>query len=620
MTLETEHRKLILLCQSGAFAEAAALGQTLCERFPRQPAVWHLTACALTEVGDLQAAVSAFEQTLTLVPGDASAHFNLGCVLQRQFKLEAAASHFATCLQVSPKHSAALNNLGNVWRDLGRFEAAIDTLRKACSEAPENPDYMFNLATALMRAGRLEDAIAQCGENLVAHPEHAPTQALLLRLKTQVCDFSAFEDFEQSKHSLGIQSPQPPFVFLALEDAPERQLQRSMTWSHSTFPKPAARPPMHAPGDKIRVGYFSSNFHEHPEMFLTAGLFRHHDRARFDIHAYSTARHVENEHADRVRSSVDGFFTVHDQADADVAALSRTHKLDIAIDLNGHLHAARLGIFAHRAAPLQITFLGYSGSVGADFFDYMIADRTVVPDAERAHYAEPLIYMPHTYMLTDNQDPIAPVGPTRAECGLPENARVLCCFNNSYKIEPRAFDIWMRVMRKTPSSVLWLKQTNDRMAHNLRHEVKSRGVDGERLIFAPRVPRPDHLARHTLADVFVDTFHYTAHSTAVDALWAGLPVLTKSGRQFSARVGASLLKTAGLPELIAANETEYETLLERLVQSKEACDALKSKLRKTRASAPLFDTSGYVRRFETALETALDRTRDGHAGADLFFD
>ncbi len=370
------------------------------------------------------------------------------------------------------------------------------------------------------------------------------------------------------------------------------------------------RRPGFGPG-RIRVGYFSADFHDHATLYLMSGLARCHDRARFEISAYSYGATRSGEMRERLAADVDRFVDVREMPDRKVAALAREHGLDIAIDLKGYTQHARSGMFALRPAPVQINYLGYPGTMGADFMDYILADPVVIPAAERPFYSEKVIYLPHSYQPNDDARRIAETRTTRADFGLPERGFVFCCFNNNYKIRRREFDIWMRLLARVEGSVLWLLRSNEWAERNLRREAEARGIAGDRLVFAAPLPHDEHLARQRHADLFVDTFHYNAHTTASDALWGGLPVVTLAGRQFAARVAASLLTAVGLPELIAGTEDAYEALILDLATDAGRLAALREKLARNRLEQPLFDTERYTRDFEKALEIAWERYRAG---------
>ena len=356
----------------------------------------------------------------------------------------------------------------------------------------------------------------------------------------------------------------------------------------------------------IRIGYFSSDFKEHPVAYLLARVFEKHDRSQFTVHGYSIKATKKDSMHKRLVAAFDEFKDLSDVSDKEAALTVREDGIDIAIDLNGYTANSRIGIFAYRAAPIQINYLGYPGTIGADFIDYIIADQTLIPEDSIKYYSEKPIYLPHTYMPTDNTREIANRNITRSEMGLPENSFVFCGFNNSYKISPREFNIWMRLLHKVPDSVLWLRHSNEWAEDNLRKEAQKRHIEPSRLIFAERIQMNEHLARHTLADLFLDTFTFNAHSTAVDALWAGLPVITKPGQGFAARVASSLLNAIDLSELITNSEDAYEALALELANNPTKLDTIKKKLQSNRLTTPLFDTETYTQYLEIGYQQAYD--------------
>jgi predicted O-linked N-acetylglucosamine transferase (SPINDLY family) len=367
--------------------------------------------------------------------------------------------------------------------------------------------------------------------------------------------------------------------------------------------------------DRIRIGYVSADFRNHPVGRLAVGLFEAHDKSRFVTIALSLGPDDGSDLHRRIKSAFEDFVDVRNRSDADLAAIIRRREIDILVDLMGFTLAGRSGVLARRAAPVQVNFLGYPATMGADWVDYIIADRTIIPAEHFQSYGERVVWLPDSYQANDDKSPIAEHVPTRSECGLPETAFVFCCFNNTFKINPQIFDIWMRLLAATANSVLWLLETNPAATRNLRREAERRGIDAGRLIFAPRIAVADHLARHRQADLFLDTLPYNAHTTASDALWAGLPLVTCRGETFAGRVAASLLKAAGLPELIATSLDDYEALALKLAHDPTLLGEIKEKLRRNRDRYPLFDTARFTRHIESAYETMWRAHRDGRAPA-----
>lgn len=409
-----------------------------------------------------------------------------------------------------------------------------------------------------------------------------------------------------------------PFALINIENDPARQLERTRRFARKYAPiRPAPLAVAPAADGRIRVGYFSADFHDHATMLLIAGLFRHHDRTRFEITAYSFGPQRDDAMRRALVSSVERFVDVRDLSHDAVVAQAREHCLDIAVDLKGYTQNSRIELFAHRLAPVQINWLGFPGSLGTTFHDYVLGDGLVTPPEAQPHFSERLIRLPGSYQCNDNARPIADWVPTRTECGLPEDGFVFCCFNNLYKITPDMFAIWVRLLQAVPGAVLWLFHSNADGAANLRAAAKSAGLDPERLVFAEREPNPRHLARLARADLFLDTFPCNAHTTASDALWAGLPLLTLRGKTFASRVAASLLHAIDLPELMMETAADYEALALELAQDPERLAQIRARLAANRNTTALFDTARFTRNLETGFTIAFERGALGLPPADL---
>ena len=354
---------------------------------------------------------------------------------------------------------------------------------------------------------------------------------------------------------------------------------------------------------KIKLGYFSADFKTHAVAALIANLIEVHDRNSFEVIGFSYGEtSPDDQMRERLSKAFDEFIDIRDKSDPEVASLSREMGVDIAIDLGGHTADARTGIFTFRAAPVQVNYLGYPGTLGAEYFDYIIADKILIPKANEQFFTEKIAFLPHTYQPNDRKKEISQKQFTRTELGLPENGFIYCCFNNNYKITPKTLDSWCRILQSVPRSVLWLLEDNQVAAPNLCNEAQKRGVDPARLFFAPRMDSSNHLARHLLADLFIDTVPYNAHTTASDALWTGLPVLTLLGNTFAGRVAGSLLNAIGLNELIANTQNEYETLAIDLGNNRDKLKSIKQKLISNRLTTPLFDIEIYTRNIEKAYQ------------------
>jgi len=446
-------------------------------------------------------------------------------------------------------------------------------------------------------------------------------QGDIWQVRQQLCDWSEFAAAsERIREAIAAgERVASPFDALAICDSNALKRKAAEIYVASEFkaaPRPLA-PARAAARDKIRLGYFSPDFRDHATAHLMSGVFERHDKSRFEVSAFSFGPSSADEMRKRLTAAFDRFLDVGDRTNQQIAELARDLEIDIAIDLNGFTEFHRFGIFANRAAPIQVEYLGFPGTTGAPFIDYLIADPVIVPDDQRVHFSERVVRLPHTYHPYDRTREIAEDTPSRASLSLPESGFVFCCFNNNYKITPDVFDGWMRILRRTPGSVLWLLRNSEPAAANLRREAEARGVDPGRLAFAERAPNPQHLGRHRQADLFLDTLPYNAHTTASDALWAGLPVLTRIGEAFAGRVAASVLTAVGLPEMIARSQPEFEDMAVELATNPDKLAAISAKLANNRLATPLFDTELFTRDLERAFAAMCERYRLGRQPEDI---
>lgn len=624
--LIARHDRSLMLCNIegaacialGRFAKAEAAFRAAIGFAAGHAELHNNLGAALEPQGKLDEAIAAYEQALALRPDYASAHYNLGNVLRKRNALTEAVACYERAIALRPDYADAHNNLGLAVQQLGRAEDAIAHYGRALALKPDSAETLYNLGTTLTDLRDHAGAIEAFDLVLALRPDHAAAARQAAFARMQLCDFSAQRAFPPLRDEGGADAVKvPPFIMLAIEDDPQRQLACSRAWAHTTL-RPSGPPPAGAPrGGRIRVGYFSADFHDHATLCLMAGLFREHDRTRFEITAYSYGPDSADALRAELIGNVDRFVDIRDLSDREAVRLVYGHELDIAVDLKGYTKDSRSHLFASRLAPVQMNYLGYPGSIGAEFMDYLIADAIVVPAESRRFYSENIVSLPGSYQPNDDRRAIAAGGFDRAGAGLPTDGFVFCCFNQAYKIGPAEFAIWMRLLERVPGSVLWLLRPNPAAEANLRREAQARGVDPDRLVFADHLPNAEHLARLRLADLFLDTFHYNAHTTASDALWAGLPVVTKAGRQFAARVGASLLHATGLPDLVTASDADYEALAVGLAEHPAKLAAVRARLAENRLTQPLFDTRRYARAIEEGYTAAHRRHLDGLAPAHI---
>jgi protein O-GlcNAc transferase len=556
---------------------------------------------ALTVSGDPNAGIISYKQALTIEPNNAGVLFNLGNALSEVGNANDAIISYKQALKIQPDFSKAYNNLGCVLMKQGDTEASVKNFKQAIRLDPDFVDPYFNMGTSMQNKDDIPAAIAWFDLALGIKPGYENARAVKLAENARICNWPAIQHDRAYIPKLGTTTQRiQPFPFLAFEDAPKNHQKRAEIKASIDFkkqPLPLRPRPIKKP-KRLRIGYFSADFHNHATMYLMAKVFEAHDREKFELYAYSFGPDKPDEMRQRLLNSVDVFRDVVDIDDRAVAVLAHQDEIDIAIDLKGYTKFARTEIFAYRTAPLQISYLGYPGTMGADFIDYIIADEITIPEQYEAFYNESIIRLPYSYQATDNSRIISDYHITRSQVGLPEHGFVFCCFNNNYKISPIEFDIWTRLLTAVEGSVLWLIKSNKWTEENLQSEVEKRGISRDRVIFAEKMPHAEHLARHRMADLFIDTFNYNAHTTASDALWAGLPLVTKLGKGFAARVAGSILTAVGLPELITHTEQEYETLILQLATNPKQLAAVKQKLANNRLVKPFFDTELFTKHLE----------------------
>ena len=570
---------------------------------------------ALLDLRRPDEALASYDQALTLKPDMAEAHNNRGIALLQLRRLEEALASYDRALSLTSGYAEAHINRGNALKDLNRLDEALAGYDKALALNPRSAQACTNRAHTLKDLGRLDEALASFGNALSLDPDCDFLSGMYLHVRMLACDWNRFsEDVDRLEVDIaGSKRSTAPFPALSLFDKPELHRKAATVYRDAKFPKgttPAVFP-ARSPGGKIRIGYYSADFHDHATAHLMAELFEAHSADRFELHGFSFGPDRKDGMRQRLSCAFDRFFDVREMSDRKGATMSRDLGIDIAVDLKGYTQDARPGIFAEGCAPIQVNYLGYPGTMGADYMDYVIADKTVIPVERQPDFTEKVVYLPHCYQPNDSKRRISGRVFTRQELGLPATGFVFCCFNNNYKILPGTFDGWMRILKAVEGSVLWLLADNPTAQKNLLQQAQARGVASDRLVFARRMKLDEHLARHTLADLFIDTLPCNAHTTASDALWAGLPVLTLMGRSFASRVAASLLGAIGLPELVAPSQEAYEARAIALALDPAKMAELKKRLAANRTTTPLFDGNLFARHIEVAYERMHARHQAG---------
>ncbi len=637
------------LLRLGRMAEALASFERVIALAPGLALAHYNRGTVLEQLGRVPEALDCYHTVLRLEPANVQAQFNLGCLHLKQMAYDEAVACMDSVIAAQPQLAQAHNNRGTALLKSQRLTQAIASFDQALALQPQYADALVNRGAARVQTKEYAQAFADLELAISINPNLAEARNLLgfllkeakrydeagqqyqaayrlapefpgllssiMSTKTAVCDWHNLAQGQALMEESIVQGRIGviPFPLLALRDEPGLQLRAARTFAAKDYPENPSLGPIvpRAREGKIRVGYYSADFHHHATAILMAELFELHDRERFEWFAFSFGPDAQDEARERLHRSFDHFLDVRERSDHEVASLSRELGIDIAVDLKGYTQDTRMGIFAYRCAPVQVSYLGYPGTTGASYIDYVIADKRVLPEQKQQYFSEKVVYLPDSYQVNDSKRSIADRSFTREELGLPAAGFVFCCFNNNYKILPETFDAWMRILHAVEGSVMWLLEDNPVAARNLRREAQARGIAPQRLVFAPRMQLAEHLARHRLADLFLDTLPCNAHTTASDALWAGLPVLTCAGAAFASRVAASLLHAVGLPELVTESQGAYERLAIELAHDAARLGAIRDRLCAQASRAPLFDARRFARHIEAAYTAMHQRAVQG---------
>ena len=646
-------RQAVRLHQEGRLEDADRLYRQALASHPRDANALHLLGVLQAQRNDLAEADDLIRRSLALEPRNPIAHYNRGNVLHGLKRLDEALMSFDQALALMPGHVESWTNRGAVLQELGRAADALMSFDRALGLSPQHIPAHFNRANALRDLKRPLDGIASYDRVIALKPDYAeahngrgallqemrcfpealaayeeayrldPTldyvQGRRLHVKMAMCDWSNLDAERTRLNARAEQTGKAsePFEFLCLSSSSVAQLRCAQAFADDRYPVRSVWKGVRRPHRKIRVGYVSAEYREQATAYLTAGLFESHDRERFEVSAIATGPSDFSPMRTRLERAFDRFHDVARETDARIAELIQTQEIDILVNLNGYFGLERTAIFAQRPSAVQVNYLGFPGTMGVPFMDYIVADRIVLPEDEQQHFTEKVAYLPYTYQPNDRKRADHGAMVSRKDCGLPETGIVFCCFNNTHKLTPELFDVWMRILGKTPGSVLWVSEANAAVPGNLKREARQRGVAPERIIFAPLLKLADHLSRVRLADLFLDTLPHNAHTTASDSLWCGVPVITCIGTTFAGRVAASLLNAVSLSELVTRSLDEYEALALSLANEPERLRALKARLTAGRENAALFDTVGYARNLEAAYVKMWERHLNGEPPASF---
>jgi protein O-GlcNAc transferase len=610
--VESLNARGTLLSELGRPDEALIAYDQVLRLAPDFPDTLNNRALALKSLRRLEEALASVERALTVHGAMAEAWNNRGIILFDLKRMGEAMASYDRALALRPGYAEALNNRAVAKAGLKRFADSLADCDQALALDPDFADALYNRGNALSELSRPEEALVDYERALEIDPNHPSALSGLANAALLIGDWERTAELKERLKDdvLANRSVIQPFVVMGYWDDNELQLKAAQHYVQRSGPGPlpALWRGERYNHDKIRIAYLSADFHSHVTAALTAEMFERHDRERFQTTAISFGPDDGSAMRARLMKAFDHFHDARQQSDREVAELLKALEIDIAVDLGGHTSGARPWVLAHRPCPVQAKYMGYPGTSGSDFIDYLIADHVVVPRDQERFFSEKIAALPGTLWVTDTARPLLPA-PARAEAGLPETGFVFCCFNHNWKITAPIFDVWMRLLADVEGSVLWLLEGNAAIGANLRKEAAARGIAPERLIFASRTTPEQHLGRQQLADLFLDTLPYNAHTTASDALWAGLPLITLPGKSFPARVAASILQAANLPELIVADLAAYESLALKLSRDPAALKAIREKLADKRG-VPLFDTARFTRNLEAAYLAMLAQVQE----------
>ena len=590
--------------QGDTDAAASLFKEVLLQDGSNAAALYSLSVLALNS-GSLEEAMQHSSLGVEIAPQFAPLHFVHGAVLQGLGKKEEALLSYDAALAIQPEYREVLLNSGGLLRNMFRHKEALERFNSILRFEPDHAGAIGNCGIMLTEFKLSEQAIAMFERLVAIKPDFDYALGLLFYERMHICDWTNFQG--QIRQIIeGVHAGKrvcKSLAFMSASDQAADHLLATTIFARNYCPKNVVslwRGERYRHG-KIRLAYLSPDFREHPVGHLMAGIFEHHDKSRFETIAISLGIDDQSRLRSRMINSFDKFIDVRQMGSEQIARMMRDMEIDIVVDLGGYTSDTRTEILSYRPVPVQVNYLGYPGTMGVDYFDYILADQFIIPAKHQPFYTEKVVYLPDTYLPTDSSVKISEHTPTRAECGLPETGMIFCSFSHDYKIAPAMYDVWMNLLKKVPGSVLWLMSRGELSQKNLRKEAELRGVDPARLVFAGRVPLvEDHLARYRQADLFLDTHPYNAHTTAADALMAGLPVITYMGNSFPSRVAGSLLYAIGMPELVTHTLDEYESIALHLSRDPVALARVKAKIVENKKICSLFDTKGFCFNLETA--------------------
>ena len=575
----------------------------------------------LRELGRLNEAIENYDKAIQIESDNPDLYVNRGTIFYELKDYNKASKDYERAIKLKKNYAEAYFSLANVLSETGGNNEAIENYQKALKIKSNYVEAYNNLGNLYNKLKKYKEAISCFEKAIKIDPNFDFLYGTLIQTKCTICDWESFEkDLKNLEKNIKMnKNITPPFPILALFDSPKIQKNASIIWNKEKFLKLEDNfLKSKKIGKKIRIGYYSADFGEHAMSYLLANLFELHDKSKFEIIAFSFGSHNQSKIGKRVYNAFNKFFDVSFKSDHEIVELSKKLNIEIAVDLMGFTKKNRFGIFHKRCAPIQVNYLGYPGTLGNNCIDYLIADKIIIPRKNEKYYTEKIVYLPNTYQVNDSEKKFSKNFFSKKEFGIPENSFIFCCFNQNYKIKTKIFDIWMDLLLNIKNSILWLIGDNKISIKNLQKEAEKRKINKDRIIFAKRLSHEDHIARHKLADLFLDTFPYTAHTTGSDALRSGLPLITLKGETFASRVASSLLNAVNLSELVTESYQEYKELAIKISTNPKILNDLKKKLEMNILEKPLFNTKLFAKNIESAFSIMHDMYYKGMPKENIY--
>ena len=609
--MHPKYKEAVDLHRTGQVKKAKGICLKILEDEPKNFDILHLLGIISFQLKDYKKSSELISEAIKINPKDAEAYNNMAIVSKKLNQFDVAYNNFCNAIKLKPDYAEAHNNCGVILKELKKEEDAIKSFELAIKFNKNYAEAYYNLGHIFLERKKYNEALKNFYQSYKINSKLDYLLSSIIFIKHRICEWNSFDKnlFDLENIILNEKKKINPFLTLSFYESPQLQKTSAEIFvkneyndknnQNYKFNNQAKK--------KLRIAYYSADFRNHPMSYLLANLYELHDKNKFEIIGISFGPDKNDEMRKRVSSAFDKFYDLRLKTEDEIVKFSRELKIDIAIDLMCFTKYHKFGIFVKKCAPIQVNYLGYPGTSGTNYLDYIIADKILIPKESQKHYSEKIVYLPDTYQANDSTKKIADKIFTREELGLPKDGFVFCCFNNNYKITPQVFDVWMRLLEKVENSVLWILSEDINISKNLKKEATIRGIDFNRIVFAERIKMNEHLARQKVADLFIDTFPYTGHTTASDALWVGLPVLTRIGKSFASRVSASLLNAIGLSELVTNSEKEYEDLAIELAKNPPKLKEIKNKLKNNRNTKPLFNTQIFARNIEKAYSLMYER-------------